>query len=156
MDHVRGQHIFTTYLNIKGLVLSFVSRLSLWQWSPRFDPQTAGLHQAIVSIYWVELFVPKSVPDPNLEIRGRGRGWSPKKLFLSLRALVWFENKGGAGPSTGSATDRCISPFMSLLYPPNPKTWMMCEGWPHHRGPRPLLFSNSAVWVLLRLTRIRW
>ena len=26
-----------------------------------------------------------------------------------------------------------------------PKMWMMCEGWPHHRGLRPLLFSNSGV-----------
>ena len=23
--------------------------------------------------------------------------------------------------------------------------WMMCEGWPQHRGLRPLLFSNSGV-----------
>ena len=26
-----------------------------------------------------------------------------------------------------------------------PKMWMMCEGWPHHRGLRPLLFSKSGV-----------
>ena len=42
--------------NMKGLVLSFVSRLSLWCCFDR--PHTAGLHQAIVLIYWVELFVP--------------------------------------------------------------------------------------------------
>ena len=26
-----------------------------------------------------------------------------------------------------------------------PKMWMMCEGWPHHRSLRPLLFSNRGV-----------
>ena len=38
---------------IKGLVLSFVSRLSLWYWLRRFDCTLQ-----VVSIYWVELFVP--------------------------------------------------------------------------------------------------
>ena len=38
-----------------------------------------------------------------------------------------------------------ISPFMNLLLPTQPKMWMTCEGWPHHRGLRPLLFSNSGV-----------
>ena len=37
---------------IKGLVLSFVSRLSLWYWLRRFDCTLQ-----VVSIYWVELFV---------------------------------------------------------------------------------------------------
>ena len=26
-----------------------------------------------------------------------------------------------------------------------PMMWMMCEGWPQHRGLRPLVFSNSGV-----------
>ena len=26
-----------------------------------------------------------------------------------------------------------------------PMMWMKCEGWPHHKGLRPLLFSNSSV-----------
>ena len=38
---------------IKGLVLSFVSRLSLWYWLRRFDCTLQ-----VVSIYWVQLFVP--------------------------------------------------------------------------------------------------
>ena len=38
-----------------------------------------------------------------------------------------------------------ISPFMNLLLPTQPMMWMMCEGWQHHRGLHPLLFSNSGV-----------
>ena len=26
-----------------------------------------------------------------------------------------------------------------------PMMWMKCEGWQHHKGLRPLLFSNSGV-----------
>ena len=26
-----------------------------------------------------------------------------------------------------------------------PMTWMKCEGWPHHKGLRPLVSSNSGV-----------
>ena len=36
-----------------------------------------------------------TVPDPDLEIKGRGnRRRSPKKLFSSLRTSVWSKNKG--------------------------------------------------------------
>ena len=60
---------------------------------------------------------PKSVPDPDSEIRGEGArasiplekgGAVSKNIFWALRALVWFKNKGGPapppGPSPGSAT----------------------------------------------------
>ena len=37
-----------------------------------------------------------------------------------------------------------LSPFMSFnTVPTQPMLWMMCESWPHHRGLRPLLFSNG-------------
>ena len=42
----------------KGCSLSFVSRLLLWYLIATFRPHTTGLHQAILSIYWVGLFVP--------------------------------------------------------------------------------------------------
>ena len=41
-----------------------------------------------------------------------------------------------------------LSPFMSLLTHPTHDVndvWMMCGGWPHQQGVRPLLFSNSGV-----------
>ena len=38
------------------------------------------------------------MPDSDLDIRGRGAGRSPKKLFSALRASVWSKNKGGPGP----------------------------------------------------------
>ena len=39
-----------------------------------------------------------------------------------------------------------LSPFVSLLYPPNHDVNdVMSEGWPQHRALRPLLFSNSGV-----------
>ena len=39
-----------------------------------------------------------------------------------------------------------LSPFMSWLYhPPHDVNDVMCEGWPYHRGLRPLLFSNSGL-----------
>ena len=51
------------------------------------------------------------MPDPDLEIRkrgrssrpldkggGGGRGRSPKKSFSTLQALVWSKNKGGGAP----------------------------------------------------------
>ena len=41
----------------EGLSVSFASRLSLILIAT-FLPHTAGLHQAIVSIYWIRLFVP--------------------------------------------------------------------------------------------------
>ena len=45
-----------------------------------------------------------SVPNPDLEIRGRGEGWGLQKKF---RASVCLKIRGGAGPpdpSPGSAT----------------------------------------------------
>ena len=49
------------------------------------------------------------MPDPDLEIRKRGRSSRPldkgrgggaglQKFFSTLRALVWFKNKEGRGP----------------------------------------------------------
>ena len=50
-----------------------------------------------------------AVLDPDLEIRGGGRGGSPKKCFLALWASVWSKNvAGGEGvlvPSPVSTTD---------------------------------------------------
>ena len=44
------------------------------------------------------------------------------------------------------ARTSALIPFLSLLYPSNPWCkWCRCEGWPHHRALRPLLFSNSSV-----------
>ena len=53
----------------------------------------------------------KTVPDPDLEIRGGrqssrplgkggggGGGRSPENIFLALRASVWSKTKGGGGP----------------------------------------------------------
>ena len=41
---------------------------------------------------------------PRLEIREGGGGRPPKKFFSALRASFWSKNKGGPGPSPGSAT----------------------------------------------------
>ena len=48
------------------------------------------------------------MPDPDVEIRGVGKGRSSRPLdkgggglqqfFLALRASVWSKNKGGEGP----------------------------------------------------------
>ena len=35
-------------------------------------------------------------PDP--EIRGGGRGQSPKKVFSALQTSVWSKNQGGRAP----------------------------------------------------------
>ena len=50
--------------------------------------------------------------DPDLQIRGGGHldpeireGGGLKIFFSALRALFWSKNKGGPGPSPGSATD---------------------------------------------------
>ena len=51
-----------------------------------------------------------TVPDSDLEMGGGGEreggGWSPKEVFLALRASVWSKNKGWGhlGHSAGSAT----------------------------------------------------
>ena len=34
---------------------------------------------------------------------------------------------------------------LSHTVPAQPMIWLMCEGWPQHRGLRPLLFSKSRV-----------
>ena len=34
---------------------------------------------------------------------------------------------------------------LSHTVPAQPMIWLMCEGWPQHRGLRPLLFSKSCV-----------
>ena len=56
---------------------------------------------------------PHAVPNPDLKIRGRGKGgwWEGpviKKVFLVLWASVWSKNKGERRalprPSPGSAT----------------------------------------------------
>ena len=71
--------------------------------------------------------VQKSVPDPDIEVRGEGwgevGGWGggrsgrssrpldkrgslvSKKIFSALRASVWSKNKG-PGPSPGFATEK--------------------------------------------------
>ena len=60
------------------------------------------------------------MPDPDLEIRGRGGviqtlrqeggGRSPKKSFLALlRASFWSKNKGGGAPQGASHRSATIS-----------------------------------------------
>ena len=52
------------------------------------------------------------MPDPDLEIRGRGAGSVSKNFFSALWASVWSKNKRGVGPlgpSLGSATDYCLT-----------------------------------------------
>ena len=46
------------------------------------------------------------------------------------------------GQHTKAPLAAALSPFVSLLYSPN--LWCeWCEGWPQHRGLRPLIFWNS-------------
>ena len=65
------------------------------------------------------------VPDPDLEIRGgpwssrplqkgggRGGGLVSKKIFLALRASVWFKNRGGVAPRAPPLDP----PLMAKLY----------------------------------------
>ena len=47
--------------------------------------------------YVVVIVTTDAVPDPDLEIRGVGRGGggrSPPKIFSALLASVWSKNKG--------------------------------------------------------------
>ena len=46
--------------------------------------------------------LPITVADPDLQIRGRGRGALSKKFFSALRASVWSKNKGGGGRPPGA------------------------------------------------------
>jgi len=43
------------------------------------------------------------------------------------------------------ATGSLPQSIYELTVPTQPMMWMMCEGWPHQQGLRPLLFSNSGV-----------
>ena len=62
-----------------------------------------------------------------------------------LRSLLIYEQWARTSAYKG-ATGSALIPFLSLLYPSNPWCkWCRCEGWPHHRGLRPLLFSTSSV-----------
>ena len=46
--------------------------------------------------------LPITVADPDLQIRGRGRGALSKKFFSALGASVWSKNKGGGGRPPGA------------------------------------------------------
>ena len=62
--------------------------------------------------------------------------------FKHVNSKLWRQH-------TKAPLAAAFSPFMSLLYPPNPWSMhvndVMWESWPQHRGLRPLLFSNSGV-----------
>ena len=64
------------------------------------------------------------VADLDLQIKGQGGrsskpwdkgggGWSQKKFFSALRALVSSKNKGAPGPAPGSATKNVRFSFRS-------------------------------------------
>ena len=77
-----------------------------WILIATFRPHTAGLHQAIVSIYWVELFVPPwllviGVSQTSLMVRGfQSKAllalWEEEKLIpwwsFSARRFLWALN----------------------------------------------------------------
>ena len=46
--------------------------------------------------------LPITVADPDLQIRGRGRGALSKKFFSALRASVSSKNKGGGSRPPGA------------------------------------------------------
>ena len=58
--------------------------------------------------------------------------------ILTCEQEAWMAVYNGA---TGSHSQ----PIYELTVPTQPMTWMTCEGWPHHQGLRPLVFSNSGV-----------
>ena len=57
-----------------------------------------ALNHFVISPCSQTIYSETIVPDPDLEIRGRGAGRSPKKLFSALHASVWSKNKGDTGP----------------------------------------------------------
>ena len=62
------------------------------------------------------------------------------------RTLLQFSKLGRQHRKAAVAA--AIGPFfMSLLYSlSNPwLMWLICEGWPQHRGLHPLLFLNSGL-----------
>ena len=68
-----------------------------------------------------------------------------KKRVMDKRTTDVPSNSNLGYQHTKAPEAAGISPFMNLLLPTQPMMWMMCEGWPHHRGLRPLLFSKSGV-----------
>ena len=50
-----------------------------------------------------------AVPDPDLEMGGRGGTVSPNIFFSALRASVWSKNKGGRAPPLDPPLDSLVT-----------------------------------------------
>ena len=109
---------------------------------------------------------PLKVTKSNKEGRkeGRSRGWEDNRhaLFtICINIVVLKRTVVDSNFSTVlyinmftvsshvSVQGRHWQPISLYLWvcciPTQPMIWMMCEGWPHHRGLCPLLFSNGGV-----------
>ena len=77
---------------------------------------------------------------------GRSHGWEDNRrtlftIYINMLTVLKLRRQHTKGPLAGA-----IGPFFyELTVPTQPMMWMMCEGWPHPPGLRPLFFSNS--WV---------
>ena len=61
-----------------------------------------------------------------------------------MKNLTDFQKTVETGVNPHLPLVAALSPLRSFnTVPTQPMMWMMCESWPHHRGPRPLLFSNG-------------
>ena len=68
------------------------------------------------------------------------RGWDDNRRAL-LQYILTCEQEARTSAYKGATGSRSQSIY-ELTVPTQP---VMCEGWPQHRGLRPLLFSNSGM-----------